>query len=86
MGGAELPRASEAKSLAPHSDTVTNSPRTVHTPTTSGGERGTRVMLRTPRISLHLSERYTEGFAVQRKRQDLTNRLVAAAQPHRRRA
>src|SRR6188768_4012673 len=33
------------------STTVTNSPRTVHTPTTSGGERGTRVMLRTPRIS-----------------------------------
>ena len=26
VGGAELPRASEAKSLAPHSDTVTDGP------------------------------------------------------------
>ena len=31
VGGAELPRASEAKSLAPHSDTVTDGPYTEST-------------------------------------------------------
>ena len=31
IGGAELPRASEAKSLAPHSDTVTDGPYTEST-------------------------------------------------------